>query len=366
MTVELATRLVFIDTSAFEKKNYQFGQHSLGRLQEFIEQKKIYLLITDVTQQEIENHLRKNALEAAAKVKKLTKDAMFLRNTPQLACHGIFDIPNSDEIFEIVNGKFHDLLELEHVEMVSVETVNPKTVFDAYFNAQPPFEKEAKKNEFPDAFALEAIKNISLERSYSVYVISADGDMISFAEKEETFIPLNSIDQLIDLVVRNDEELSEPTIFADQIFEDLEATIIAQATEHLKIGEFVHTTTEYWDEEIADIQINNVKLAAKNLQDVSNEHADFEVEFDVVITAEYSVPDYDRSPWDPEDKEYIHIFYNETIIKHSETYSASINIAYTDGIRANAEIVEMDFTDTIFDLTDNDFEVISHKERGFT
>lgn len=250
--------------------------------------------------------------------------------------------------------------------MVSVETVNPKTVFDAYFNAQPPFEKEAKKHEFPDAFALEAIKNISLERSYSVYVISADGDMISFAEKEETFIPLNSIDQLIDLVVRNDEELSEPTIFADQIFEDLEATIIAQATEHLKLGEFVHTTTEYWDEEIADIQINNVKLAAKNLQDVSNEHADFEVEFDVVITAEYSVPDYDRSPWDPEDKEYIHIFYNETIIKHSETYSASINIAYTDGIRANAEIVEMDFTDTIFDLTDNDFEVISHKERGFT
>nr|WP_319554184.1 PIN domain-containing protein [uncultured Vibrio sp.] len=50
--MELQTRLVFIDTSAFEKKNYQFGQHSLGRLQELIEDEKIHLLITDVTRKD--------------------------------------------------------------------------------------------------------------------------------------------------------------------------------------------------------------------------------------------------------------------------------------------------------------------------
>lgn len=365
MTMELATRLVFIDTSAFEKKNYQFGQHSLGRLQKLIDQEKLHLLITDVTQKEIENHLRRHSEEAALKVKKLTKEAMFLRNTPELDCHGIFNIPKADDIFEIVNGKFHELLELESVELVSVEHVNPKTVFDAYFNGLPPFEKESKKHEFPDAFALEAIKKVSLDRCYSIYVISTDDDMTSYAEKEETLIPLNSIDELIDLVVRNDKELSEPTNFADQIFEDLEDAIIAQATEHLKYAEFVHATTEFWDEEIADIHINRVSLSAKNLQDVSTEHADYEIEFDVEVTAEYSVPDYDRSPWDPEDKEYVHIFYNETIIKHKETYSAYINISYEDGIKANADIVELDFTDTIFDLTDTDFELISHTERGF-
>lgn len=45
MTTALATRLVFIDTSAFEKKNFQFGQYSLGRLQELIAQEKLYLLM---------------------------------------------------------------------------------------------------------------------------------------------------------------------------------------------------------------------------------------------------------------------------------------------------------------------------------
>ncbi|MGR5446694.1 PIN domain-containing protein [Vibrio jasicida] len=365
MTAALATRLVFIDTSAFEKKNFQFGQHSLGRLQELIAQEKLYLLITDVTQQEIESHLKKHSEESASKVKKLTKEAMFLRNTPELDCHGIFNIPKADDIFEIVNGKFHELLELESVELVSVQSVNPKIVFDAYFNGLPPFEKESKKHEFPDAFALEAIKKVSLDRCHSIYVISADGDMTSYADQEETLIPLNSVDELIDLVVRNDEELAEPTNFADQIFDELEENIVEIATEHLKYAEFVHTSTEFWDEEIADIKINSVSLSAKNLQDVSTEHADYEIEFEVEVTAEYSVPDYDRSPWDSEDKEYVHIFYNETVIKHKETYSAHVSISYSDGIKANAEIVELDFTDTIFDLNDTDFELISHKERGF-
>lgn len=59
--MELQTRLAFIDTSAFEKKNYQFGQYALGRLQELIEDEKIHLLITDVTRKEIDSHLKEGA-----------------------------------------------------------------------------------------------------------------------------------------------------------------------------------------------------------------------------------------------------------------------------------------------------------------
>ncbi|EOA9037561.1 PIN domain-containing protein [Vibrio harveyi] len=366
MVMELATRLVFIDTSAFEKKNFQFGQHSLGRLQELIEQEKIRLLMTDVTQKEIEGHLQKHSADSASKLKKLTKDAMFLRNTPELDCYGIFNVPAADEIFEIVNRKFRSLVALDFVELVSVAIVDPAIVFDAYFKAEPPFEKESKKHEFPDAFALEAIKKISLERCHSVYIVSADGDMTSFANKEETFIALNSVDELIDLVVRNDEELAEPTNFADQVFDDIEDLILERAKRHLELGEFIHSTTEFWDEEIDSIEINGVSILAKNLQDVTTEHAEFEIEFEVEITAQYSVPDYDRSPWDPEDKEYVQIFYNENVVKHKESYFAYVSIDYVDGIRANAEITELDFIDTIFELSDSDFEVLSYKERGFS
>lgn len=80
--MELQTRLVFIDTNAFEKKNYQFGQHSLGRLQELIEDKKIHLLITDVTRKEVDIHLKRKSEEVAFLIKKIQKDAMFLRILP--------------------------------------------------------------------------------------------------------------------------------------------------------------------------------------------------------------------------------------------------------------------------------------------
>lgn len=55
--MELQSRHIFIDTSSYEQKNYQFGQHSLGKLQELVEAEKIHLLITDVTSKEIETHL---------------------------------------------------------------------------------------------------------------------------------------------------------------------------------------------------------------------------------------------------------------------------------------------------------------------
>ena len=74
LIMELQTRLVFIDTNAFEKKNYQFGQHALGRLQELIEEEKIHLLITDVTRKEIDSHLRRKSEEAASMIKKMQKN----------------------------------------------------------------------------------------------------------------------------------------------------------------------------------------------------------------------------------------------------------------------------------------------------
>ncbi|WP_159106463.1 PIN domain-containing protein, partial [Escherichia coli] len=119
--MELQTRLVFIDTSAFEKKNYQFGQHALGRLQELIEDEKIHLLITDVTRKEIDSHLKHKSEEAASMIKKMQRDAMFLRNTPDLDCHGIFTKIKGDDIYAVISEKFDDFVENGYVETIDVD-----------------------------------------------------------------------------------------------------------------------------------------------------------------------------------------------------------------------------------------------------
>ncbi len=186
--------------------------------------------------------------------------------------------------------------------------------------------------------------------------------MKSFCEKEDNFIHLENIDNLIDLIVRSDKAYEQPAIFADEIFEQLLEQIKADALQALEDGEFNYENADPFDEIINSIEINSVNVEKKNLQNVDAEWAEYEVEFDVVVTAGYRFSDYDRSPWDPEDKQYVFVLRNESTVKHKETYTAHLTLAYTDGLKANAYIEEFYFQDAYFELTDDDSEVISFKE----
>lgn len=360
--MELISRLVFIDTSAYESKNFQFGAHSLGRLQELVEEQKIHLLITDVTRREIESHLEKKSEDAASKIKKFRKDAMFLRNTPELACHGIFTNVEADEIQNIVHNKFSELVDNGFVETISVDIVNPQVVFNAYFDNLPPFNNESKKHEFPDAFVLEAVKKISLERDHSVYIVSSDSDMRSVCASVNNFIHLNSVDELINLTLRSDSAYAEPTQFADEIFEQLKDKIIADALAVLKESEFNYADADPYDDVINSINIESIAISNKNLQDVDAAHAEYVIEFEVIVIADYEFPDYDRSPWDHEDKHYVFVLKNELTLKHKECYTAYLTLTYEDGLKANASIAELSFEDRFFELTNHSSEVLHSKQ----
>lgn len=359
---ELETRLVFLDTSAYENKNYQFGQYALGRLQELIEQEKIHLLITDVTISEIELHLYKKSFSAAAKIKEITRDAMFLRNTPELDCYGIFTKVDGSEIYSLVHKKFLEFLDHRSIETISVSSVDPKLIFNAYFKNLPPFNKVSKKHEFPDAFALEAVKNISIERGHSVYIVSSDGDMQSYCDKEPNFLHLRSVDDLIDLTMRSDKAYEEPTRFADEVFELLEDEIKALAVNYLEDGEFIYEDADPYDEVINSVDIDSLTIGNKTLQDVNAEYAEYIVDFEVIVTADYRFSDYDRSPWDPEDKQYLFVLNNESIIKHKQTYTANLTLAYDDGLKTKAYICELYFEQPYFELTNENSEILSFKE----
>ena len=201
--MELQTRLAFIDTSAFEKKNYQFGQYALGRLQELIEDEKIHLLITDVTRKEIDSHLKRKSEEAASMISKMQRDGMFLRNTPNLDCHGIFTKVKGEDIYTVVSKKFDDFVESGYVETINVSIVNPQLVFDAYFNNRPPFGKESKKHEFPDAFALLSLEGWAESSGKKLLVVSKDGDWTRFCKDSELLVAVDDLGTALSLFHRD-------------------------------------------------------------------------------------------------------------------------------------------------------------------
>ena len=362
MSTELESRLVFVDTSAYESKNYQFSEHALGKLCDLLESERLHLLITQITINEIKAHLLEKSEESARAIKKIQKEAMFLRNTPELACHGIFEKVKPEDIYKIALEKFEAFLDKSSAEIVDIKGVDASIVFDKYFKSEPPFGGANKKYEFPDAFVLEAVSKVSRDRGHTLYVISDDGDMDKYADTLDNLIHLKRVDDFLDLVARKEEELKEPVKFADSIFDQLESNLIESAKEIIGESEFYSDAANDFDDEIYLIDIKSICINKKNIISVSSEQVEYEVDFEVTLKAHYSIADYDRSPWDPEDKVYMFVLRSHIVKKHTEVFSAYVCIDYMDGIRANAEITELDFTESAFELNGDNSETISVKE----
>ncbi len=69
----LKTRFVFVDTSMYENKNYQFHQHALGSFKELCCEDNLYLLISPIVEEEVRSHLKAKSREAAKHVKEFKK-----------------------------------------------------------------------------------------------------------------------------------------------------------------------------------------------------------------------------------------------------------------------------------------------------
>ncbi|MFH8136287.1 PIN domain-containing protein [Pantoea osteomyelitidis] len=189
--MELETRLIFIDTSAYEKKKLQFGLFALARLERLVTEGKPQLLITDVVRSEIETHLKKFAHDAVTEHRKFRTSGSFLCIADEVTGGGLFTNFTAEAVFSEAIRKFRALVDNGYTKNVSVERVDPRQVFAAYFTGDPPFHRESKKSEFPEAFSLAAIDALARARIHKVYVVSGDGDMAAVADANDNFFYLH-------------------------------------------------------------------------------------------------------------------------------------------------------------------------------
>ena len=175
-----------------------------------------------------------------------------------------------------------------------------------------------------------------------------DGDMAAVAAPNDNFIHLKSIDVLLDLVNRNDEELAELSTFADSILEQLKDEVIAKAREILHSAEFTPVSSSEYDPAIFETEISSVSIEEMQLIDVNNDDATYEITFKVDLTVSYDYEDYSAVVWDKENRVYYCVEISSDTYRHQELYTASLEIGFMDGIRANAEIHMLSFDDSVF------------------
>jgi len=357
--MELQTRLVFIDTSAYQAKRFQFGHYDLARLEKMVTERKIHLLVTDVVRSEIEGHIRKFADEAVSELKKFQKAASFLRVADDSTGGGLFVNVNADTVFQEVMTKFRALMENGITEHVPISIVNPGQIFCDYFSGAPPFHRDAKKSEFPDAFSLSAVDKVARQRTHMVYIVSADGDMKAVAERNPNFIHLEKLEQLLDLVNRNDEELAGLAGFADSVLKQVMLTVQKMASELLMDGEFIPYSSGDGDYDVSEIYIIGIEIAELQLIDVDSDEASYDVVFDVDFLVTYDSLDYSGVMWDREDRIMYGVQSLSDIYRHHEQYAGTVKIGFFEGIRSNAEVLEVTFEASVFDLDLDHAEYIS-------
>jgi hypothetical protein len=358
----LLSKLFFLDTQTYMARNFQFDVGVLGRLQEHLEVDDCHLLITDVNVREIQRHLQRKSLEAVEVIGHAKKEAMILRNLPGSPWHGIFEKITSDEVFSKLNEKFSAFLDNPRVEVVKTSTVSVEAVFDAYFNEKPPFATSGKKSEFPDAFVLLAVEAISKHRGYKLYVVSEDRDVKSFCAGHENLISVGRLEELLDLVLKNSALLAEPAKFAEETYKKFEKAIHLDIQKKLDNAEFeMEIDDTYPEAEVVSFNTEKVDYLGTNLMEVSAQHAVFEVSVRLTAVVDLSFPDYDRSPWDPEDKEYPFVLHNRLANRYVTTGAATVSFKFDDGLAANAEIDWID-VESLLDFSHAKVEQISYRE----
>lgn len=192
---------ISVDTSIFDQKQLNLNSAAMQATARLKPLSFDYILSSTVAK-EVERHLESAAQVALQKAKKEVGKALFAFDTEK---------PTRDEILgQITGGKSASDIAKERLAKYLAESgckviddhslVDTSTLFDAYFAGKPPFGTGRKKDEFPDALALNALERAAVERGTGILVVSKDGDWRAYCEKSENLYIVPEIERALALI----------------------------------------------------------------------------------------------------------------------------------------------------------------------
>lgn len=358
----LKTRYVFVDTSMYESKNFQFHQHALGRFKELCGEHILYLLINSVVEGEVRSHLIEKANEAAKHVKEFKKTIRILRNLPELSHYGIFEELQKSSVEQLLLEKFKEFIDEAVYEVIDLDVASISAIVEKYFNKKPPFSNK-KKDEFPDAIILESLLSWAKSKETRVYVLSTDGDMKDYCDLHGEYLScVDDLDKFINLVVKTEDKLSDVSKFAEEQF-DIHVNEIKKILED-KINIIEYTTSGYFDNEVEEVNAYGLSIIDRNIIKASREYAEFSLSIKFTVEAWHRLIDYDRSIWDSEDRRYIFSAYTSRKIEHEVGCNAYVWIDYEDGLAANTNLNEVNIEDSYIELDPDSGVQLDSKEHN--
>lgn len=197
---------VFIDTQAFRKNAFAFETSAaLVALRNAVEERRITVLMTTITEREISRQLASEVTRAFQAVRKSVKTNYLLQLVPIAGIDALRTMNKVDVVDQALQ-RWESYKTTLAPRMIEFDDVMPSRVMDAHFAETPPFSRN-KPDEFRDAFVLAALRDWAEEEDQQVLVVSGDGDHKAACDGDR-LKHVATIDEVI-AMSRDDEALEQ-------------------------------------------------------------------------------------------------------------------------------------------------------------
>lgn len=186
---------ISVDTSVFDELKWGFEHGLLKRLRQF-KGSPVRLVLSDVVMREVQEHAAKDASDSKAALERAIKGIgsawQVARDARSAALQNLLGTCSHQDVSRQRVEKF--IGDTGAIVLDASAHVPVGEVLERYFNAIPPFStSEAKKHEFPDAFALLTLASWARQQNTKVVVVAKDGDWKAFCASSDRLI---AVDQL--------------------------------------------------------------------------------------------------------------------------------------------------------------------------
>ena len=336
----LETRKVFIDTQSFVKSGLHFDGPAFKSFRKYCEVNELVHISTTVVEREVESKIRASVKEALSSIQTFRRKARLLASLDDEKIRGLFEEIEEEDIYKKSSNVFKEFMTGCFTEIVEADTIDAEELLSMYFEKNPPFGEGKKKSEFPDAISLLSLKS-HLGDDEKIYVISEDGDLKAYCDRNPQFISVDTVDKLLDIYTTH-SNVRHANVRYEQVkqyFVTNEAAIKTKITDFLQDCDVYNSST--WEDAEVDDGLTVTHLGAIDPSVLYIDDKKSQITFDIDVQFEVTVtgPDFNHGIYDREEGRMFTFGSTSRTSTISTTYIVEVFLHYEfiDGVLENAE-----------------------------
>ncbi|EIP98942.1 hypothetical protein OpiT1DRAFT_03441 [Opitutaceae bacterium TAV1] len=341
-----APQAIFIDTGILDREHYDFGSSRIQALLTALEGQNKKLLLPHPTSQEITKHIAEQARQAVITLNKAREAHSLLRSFIGIPQSRLERDQKIQELRNQVLANWEAFKTHFEIHELDYSGVNVAEVMDWYLRVQPPFGPKDKQKEFPDAFALAALRAYATQTGETIAIVSTDNDFKKVCDSTPRLCYFPTLDTLTSELVAD-----------QQAARFIQAVVLAQAaipqliscitTEFPNRG-FDHELDPNGDGHVEDIEVTGCEITPEAIEVIGLEDEEFTIAFAVDVTFDAHVQYEDPNSWvniGDGDIMYLHRCSGVVADTASITCSARIrtNAAWSEALEITSFRIEEDF-----------------------